>query len=167
MSKLRELKLKDVETLSGIQLMSASGSGSGSESGSGGGSWSGGGGTSESNCMSQDLYDTLIDQGASVKNVWVCGLGYITVDPTEVWGSGSGDNSGGGADSGSGGNSGGGADSGQKWTQLDDRCTSQVGECYAYPCSVRNNENGQTYRGECRVTPQTGSRYDCGCMALG
>lgn len=87
MSKIDNLKLKNIEALTKIQLM-ASGSGSGS------GSWSGGTGTSESDCMSQSTYDALVKSGASVGNAYVCGWGYVS-NPANVYGSGSGSGSGG------------------------------------------------------------------------
>lgn len=70
-----------------------SGSNNGSGSGSGSG-WPSGTGISESDCMPEYVYHFLTSTGVSVKNVWVCGLGYITVDPVEIWGSASGSASG-------------------------------------------------------------------------
>ncbi len=53
---------------------------------SGSSDWYGGGGTGDSDCMSQDTYWRLVESGASISGVYVCGLGYIA-GSAEVWGS--------------------------------------------------------------------------------
>lgn len=95
MSKTDNLNLRDVEILSNSQPRSSS-SGSGSSgSGSGYGSfWDNYGSSGGSNsagssfgsgdgfgftpeeCMSQDTYNTLLNNGATVSGVYVCGMGW-------------------------------------------------------------------------------------------
>lgn len=101
MSKTDNLNLRDVEILSNSQPKSSS-SGSGS-SGSGGGygsSWNNYGSSSGSNstsgsygsgggfgftpeeCMSQEMYNTLLNNGATVSGVYVCGMGWTIPEVT-------------------------------------------------------------------------------------
>ncbi len=84
MNKIDKLKLRKIEEVSDKDLKISPMS-----YGSSGSTWTGGGGTSDSDCMSEEQYKRLVDQGVNfTSGIWVCGLGYVGAD-ADVWGSGS------------------------------------------------------------------------------